>query len=821
MTLHRHSLLSLILLAAIMATTTEAVSQSAGLPLAIPFLDGIAIDGKPDDWGNGGFRVEMMSHGVLEGITPEDFDPRFRLAWNDEGLVFLVTVRDDIPLEGHEDHTIWQHDNVWISVRPGDDASLESRVDLVPGADPRHPEIFSHVAICPKSLAPEKDFVFGKAAVVSEGGYTLEVLLPWSSLGIVPSDGTELLLTAKVSDIDDPSQTTWSDGASGLFWDKVRLAREPSPPVTVQATGQYEHLQQTIINVYALGELTDKEALVRQRGETLASETLSGEFGKAVAHFRVPAPSMGQAASALTVDVAGQTPATVALPDIGKERAVAFSRADITIPGSWMGAGFVFNGPGFPAAEFESPLEAAILTGSYRIETAYYDAGYNQVTQADKPGRYGAVITITPQAGRVTRRFRTLFCIPEGFKPWLLQTDAMPHFPPVLDMKLDAAAERTRAFKRYMSDIARDALFGEKSGAAVLAGLYESRNFDAQTKAAYDPVHADRQWWVTYKRNFYETAKKYPDAFVCPRPIEGPPATVVREGDPAQAGMTPDGVAYIDQVLSQWAADSDEAFAVCLVRHGAIALHKAYGMRDASPMAVDTMSWMASITKLVSHTSMVMLVDRGLVDMSAAVSDYLPVMKELEGDRPVLMRNLYTHTGGFWGHENDSLHDMEEVVADYARYLGQDMPWQYVGTDHALGGKIIEAITGEALPHFYKDHLLKPLNLTNTVVAGSEGDMRSVPLDMAILGQMLVNRGAYGNMRFIEPETFDDVMPVQDWTSRGLSDHIITHGAASSALFVVDVKNDLVIVMCRNSAGTNYQKYEEQFFEAIAASLTH
>ena len=90
---------------------------------------------------------------------------------------------------------------------------------------------------------------------------------------------------------------------------------------------------------------------------------------------------------------------------------------------------------------------------------------------------------------------------------------------------------------------------------------------------------------------------------------------MVREGTLAEAGMKPDAAEKMDAVLTEWAPNDDQAFAVCVVRNGVIVLHKAYGTRDGKPMTVHTKSWMASITKTMSASIMWMLIDQGLVGL--------------------------------------------------------------------------------------------------------------------------------------------------------------------------------------------------------------
>ena len=84
---------------------------------------------------------------------------------------------------------------------------------------------------------------------------------------------------------------------------------------------------------------------------------------------------------------------------------------------------------------------------------------------------------------------------------------------------------------------------------------------------------------------------------------------------------------------------------------------------------------------------------------------------------------------------------------------------EYGGMGLALGGKIIETVSGEAIPQFYMRHLLGPLSCANTEVTDTAGGSRSVPLDMAKIAQMLLNNGAYGNMWFFSEKTAELRVP--------------------------------------------------------------
>src|SRR5262249_16127687 len=139
-----------------------------------------------------------------------------------------------------------------------------------------------------------------------------------------------------------------------------------------------------------------------------------------------------------------------------------------------------------------------------------------------------------------------------------------------------------------------------------------------------------------------------------------------------------------------------------------------------------------------------------------------PPLRGLRKANPLTIHHLYTHTNGLtldgypgW---NDEMPDVAERIAAYYDLLRVGRTWSYTGTGNILRGKIIEMITGEATPLFYHPHLLGPLGMTNTRVSDTHAGAFSVPLDMAKFGQLLLNKGAYGDKRFFGEKTFTDVM---------------------------------------------------------------
>jgi CubicO group peptidase (beta-lactamase class C family) len=537
-----------------------------------------------------------------------------------------------------------------------------------------------------------------------------------------------------------------------------------------------------------------------------------------------------RAAVLLLAAAGGAPPGAAAPPDTDAARTRALVEAKLAFQA------YVFDGADFPACEFEQPAAMKDLIGPYSIKTTFYDRRQRPVDSAGAPGPYAAVLEVTSEAGRTLRRYATLFRTAEKVAPdYCFRADA----PAELARRtgLDVAAVRREA--EVIAGALKDRPFGDWArdprAARLLAGLSLDRGGREPVHKYDDAFALERQWWVDLKRTLTGLDRVFTTPADRPRPLDGAPAPVVRAGTPAEAGMKPDAADRIDAVCREWAADDDQAFAVCIVRHGVIVLHRAYGTRDGRPMTAHTRSWMASITKPMAATLLMMLVDQGLVGLDDPADRYLPALRGIPVPRPLTVRHLYTHTSGLdaWPAElyHDDLPDIEERVALAYPELRVGKRWAYNGQGYTLGGKIIEMVSGEALPQFYHRHLLGPLGCDETDVTGTHADASSVPLDIARFGQMLLNGGAYGRWRFLRPETFEQMLPerltkvlgpdAEKTLGIGLEGRRdrFGHGAASAATFSVNRTDDLVVIMTRNKMGKNQEKYNGKFWDAVRAGM--
>lgn len=840
--------------AVMMLAVTAAVwgaGPADGPTFDIPRLGGIAIDGDGRDWGARGFSVQMMAD-KLQRVQPlSDLAPSFRLGWDDEGLLLLVQVHDDEWVEKQDETAVWDGDSLEIFFVKERGTQEMLQVVVGPGVTPDQPALRARLLGPQLGAAPE-DATIETARTVDGQQYTFEMRFPWANFGITPKRGVELGFQIFVNDVDtEPGrfQAVWypmtrtherSDRSH-----RVVLANRPSPPVLAAAVGAYDASVQPTVQVRALGRLAGKRVSVSEGRKVLAEATLQPlgpDHAGATLTFGLP--PHGENFQPLDVAIGKERLTTLYLEDARIQRGKALMTAPIEL------SSYVFSGSTLPGAGFDPALLGNALLGSCEVTVTWYDADGNRVTSAEKPGRYGAVIDITPKTGAPIRRYRTGFRAPDGFSSinwWDYRPEAtfpLPYGLPFSDAALAAHQPSVSFFlKRAFEQSLRD----DMNSAVLLAALHEHQGDAAPVTRANDAQAQDRQWWVAQKRRMNGMAAVYPEPVVCPRVSPGPSAPVLREGTPEEAGMTPGAVEAIDAACQAWSEASNEPFAVCLARDGVVFYHKAFGTRYGEPMTVKTKSWMASITKLLSGALMMTLVDQGRVDLDAPLDQYLPALRGIPVATPLTVRHLYTHTNGlllgiqppnyYADHWGDEFHDLDEIVAEYYPYLEVGKAHGYNGVGYALAGKVIESVSGEAIPQYFQNHLLGPLGCEHTEVIDTSARAFSVPMDIAKFGQMLLNRGRYGDMEFFSEETFEKMMPRPltdllgpdtdlQWGigavymgDPGLSKGAFGHGAASGATLRIDPENKLVVVMTRNTAGNDYGVHHTQFMRAIGDHL--
>jgi CubicO group peptidase (beta-lactamase class C family) len=207
------------------------------------------------------------------------------------------------------------------------------------------------------------------------------------------------------------------------------------------------------------------------------------------------------------------------------------------------------------------------------------------------------------------------------------------------------------------------------------------------------------------------------------------------------------GLRAADSLVAQAAARGTVPGAVLLVaRDGQVLLERAHGFAQRMelppglasvegkvdpytepprplshplPMTLETAFDLASVTKVMATTMAVMLlVDRGEVELQAPVHAYLPEFQG-EGRDSVTVRDLLSHSAGLaqWQPIYYAAATGEEayrVVRTLPLSWGVGEARHYSDLGFMLLGYLVERLTGEPLDRFLAQELYGPLGLTRT-----------------------------------------------------------------------------------------------------------
>src|SRR5580658_3889727 len=281
-------------------------------------------------------------------------------------------------------------------------------------------------------------------------------------------------------------------------------------------------------------------------------------------------------------------------------------------------------------------------------------------------------------------------------------------------------------------------------------------------------------------------------------------STAANPLDPAKLGQ-------IDVALQKAIDENRLPGAVVWVEHGGDVYWKAYGNRSLVPtvetMTRDTIFDAASLTKVLAGTPAIMLlVERGKVNLDAPVSTYIP---EYTGDKgKITVRELMTHTSGLAPDVSTrtNWHGTETAIRLAAGMKLESTPgttFRYSDINFFSVGEIVARVSGLPLDQFCAKEIYGPLKMTDTGflppqskipriaptqmtdgvmlrgtvhdptarfmggVAGHAGLFTTAP-DMARFAHMMLNMGELDGVRIFEPATVKLMTSVQ--TPPGLED---------------------------------------------------
>src|SRR5580704_11725419 len=185
--------------------------------------------------------------------------------------------------------------------------------------------------------------------------------------------------------------------------------------------------------------------------------------------------------------------------------------------------------------------------------------------------------------------------------------------------------------------------------------------------------------------------------------------------------------AWLDGYLPNALRTGDIAGAVvAVVKDGQILTERGYGYSDVAKRApVDpklTLFRPGSVSKLVTWTAVMQLVEQGKIDLDADVNQYLDFKIPPRDGKPVTMRNLMQHVAGFEEQAKNILSE-DPKAPGFEALLKQWTPERvfapgttpaYSNYGASLAGYIVQRQSGESFDDYVEKHIFAPLDMTHS-----------------------------------------------------------------------------------------------------------
>lgn len=196
--------------------------------------------------------------------------------------------------------------------------------------------------------------------------------------------------------------------------------------------------------------------------------------------------------------------------------------------------------------------------------------------------------------------------------------------------------------------------------------------------------------------------------------------------------------AEISSVIERFVEANEISGAVTLVASPSEVLHlQGVGKGDIESgreMGVDSIFWIASMTKPITGASVMMLVDEGKLSLDDPITKFLPGMKDLKdaSGKPavITIKHLLTHSSGMAelasgeAYTSKTLEEAEGRYRKVAVLFEPGSKWQYSQTSINTAARIVEVVSGKPFDLFVQERLFGPLGMKDTTFYLSADQMK-------------------------------------------------------------------------------------------------
>lgn len=192
--------------------------------------------------------------------------------------------------------------------------------------------------------------------------------------------------------------------------------------------------------------------------------------------------------------------------------------------------------------------------------------------------------------------------------------------------------------------------------------------------------------------------------------------------------LSVDKIETIDQVFERWDKPNSPGVAIGIISNNEIIYSKGYGMANLEhkiPNSPQTAFSIASNSKQFTAASIILLAQRGKLDLNQSLSSFFPEFYDYA--KTITIKNLLNHTSGIRdyaqitylsGLRPDDYYNDDDILKWIKNQKGLNFPpgeeYLYCNAGYWLLGQIVEKVSGMNLADFSKKEIFEPLGMTNT-----------------------------------------------------------------------------------------------------------
>lgn len=469
------------------------------------------------------------------------------------------------------------------------------------------------------------------------------------------------------------------------------------------------------------------------------------------------------------------------------------------------------QGQRLPHLVWDNPELVAHVLDDIAIPTQWFDADFNPVTVAEKPGRYYVYGEAPTPQGPSLRRAMTGYAVAEGVDLLALAEKHVVMMGADQDRKSTLVDSTVRSWQMTEEGVVEFAALMETNfdGRLVRVGQWQMENATRHVQLKQKLMGLDDQAPVS----------------VAMRSIQSNPAPVLRKGSSANVKISQAQRKALEDRLDAWYAEEGKPMAVVVARHGEIVFEKGYGKLDGKAVTVDTPMLLHSAMKPLLGIQLAMYVDRGVVKLDEPMGKYLADFNS-EADRGLTFRAGHVHATGIhfpWSLAFKRLFYFhtwhESLIAHCPREWAPGTNRRYGVVGIILSVRALELMRGLNYWDALERDLFEPMGIRNILPGGTGFSAEN----LARVGVLLANQGQYGKWEAFSEETYQKIIPtsltpympnidimygigLQSY-QKHLGGNSYGHAGGCGTQLVVDPDRHLVFSMVRNDREENYTSH--------------